>query len=101
MSLPVLLVLLAVAASVLLLVQHSNRLLPTVALLASGLQALAAFGVLEVQSGVVSLPLLFGAAILVAGVGIWLRIRDRTPVTAATVLALVGALQVLQALGVV
>lgn len=101
MSLSVLLVLLAVAASVLLLVQYPNRLLPVAALLASGLQALAAFGVLEVRSGVVSLPLLFGAAILVAGVVFWFKVRERTPVTAATLLVLVGGLQVAQALGLV
>lgn len=101
MSFALILVIPAVVASVLLLIQLKARLLPAVALIASGLQALSAFDILVLKSGVVPLPLIFGIAIAISGLLIWFRVKARHQVSAATILIFVGTLQILESLSVI
>ncbi len=101
MSLGVLLIVVAAVAALVLLFRAKSRLFPVVAVVASGLQALAVFDILRVESGVVSLPLVFGVAIAVAGAVLWTESKERIQVTAATLLLLVGLIQSLQGFGVI
>jgi hypothetical protein len=91
------LILAAVAGSIVLLMQLKARLFPIVALAASGLEALLAFRVLKLSVGF-NLGLVLGAVLVVTGAVIWAKTSGKTPVTAATTVALVGAVQVLGAL---
>jgi len=91
------LVLVALAASVLLLMQIKARLFPLIALVASGLETLLSFGIVKFGMGGLNVFLVLGAALVVAGVAIWLKTSSKQPVTAATAVALVGALQVIWA----
>jgi hypothetical protein len=85
----------ALAASVLLFLAHSSRALAIIALVASGLEVLMAFGLLNLHVRTsVPLQLVLGALIAVPAVLIWLRVSAKTAVSAASVLALVGVLQV-------
>ena len=93
MLLDYLLIMLAVVASLYLVIQAKSRLVPLIAAVASGLQALAVYGVLRVESDVVSLGLVFGAAIAISGCVVWFQEKKRLAVTAATTLILAGGLQ--------
>jgi hypothetical protein len=86
----------ALVASIILFLAHASRGLALVALIASGLEVFMAFGWLVLHLS--SLQLLLGALIAIPGVLIWLRVSAKTAVSAATVLGLVGVLQVYLAL---
>lgn len=85
----------ALIASIVLFLNHASRGLALLAVVASGLEVLMAFGYLVLHvSSPVPLQLLLGALIAIPAFLIWLRVNAKTAVSAATVLALVGALQV-------
>lgn len=85
----------AVVASVILLLQFQNKLLPIIALVASGLEALIGFGVVHLSFRDVPLWLILGGALAVVSVLMFLKVSGKTAVAAATCGTLVGALQVL------
>ncbi len=89
---------LAVACSIVLLLQHKARLFPIVALVASGIELLMSLGILHLSVGSFSLLLVLGAALVVAGIGVYLRASAKPVVSAATVITLLGLLQVTSAL---
>src|SRR5215831_11868763 len=94
MNLTSALVILALGASLLLLFQLKQRLFPTIAAIASGIEALLAFHVIRLSVRSLNLWLLLGAALVVAGVIMWTRTAGKMHVTAATVVTLVGAVQI-------
>lgn len=85
----------ALAASIVLFLAHASRGLSLIALVASGLEVMMAFGYLALRVSGISLQLVFGLLIAVPAVLIWLRSSAKTAVSAASILALVGALQVI------
>lgn len=89
---------LAVACSVVLLLQHRARVFPVVALVASGLELLMSLGVVHLNVGGFPLSLVLGAALLVGGVGVYVKASAKPVVSAATVVTLLGLIQVLGAL---
>jgi hypothetical protein len=88
----------ALVCSLVLLFQHRARLFPVIALVTSGLELLMAMGIVHVNLGGVPLVLVFGAALAVAGIAIYIKASAKHVVSAATVLTLVGLLQVAGAL---
>jgi hypothetical protein len=86
-------VLVALAASLVLVTQASARLFPIIALIASGLEALVAFKIVTFSISGINLALVLAIALLVAGAGSWMQTESKTPVTAATAVALIGAIQ--------
>jgi hypothetical protein len=84
----------ALAASLLLLFQLKQRVFPIVAAVASGIEALLAFRVFHFGIRGLNLWLILGAALIVAGAIVWTKTAGKTHVTAATVVTLVGAVQV-------
>lgn len=89
---------LAVVCSVVLLLQHRARMFPVIALVASGLELLMAFGVLHFSLGGVSTLLVLGVALVVGGVGVYLKANGKPVVSAATIVSLIGLLQIAHAL---
>ena len=85
----------ALAASVLLVLKVPGRLFPVIALVASAIEVLRAFGILSLKVPVIGAALPFGGAMVVGGVGSWIKSSKKLPVTAAVVVALVGLLRVL------
>lgn len=85
----------ALAASIVLFLAHANRGLALIALVASGMEVAMAFGYLRLRVSGVPLQLVFGLLIAVPAVLMWLRVSGKTAVSAASILALVGALQVI------
>ncbi len=99
MSLHVALVVAALVASVALFLSGASRVLAIVALVASGVEVAMALGVVHLSVARLPLGLVLGVALAVPGVLLWLRSSAKTAISAAVVVALVGALQVAAALG--
>lgn len=89
---------LALLGALVLLFSHRPLGFPALAVVVSGLEVLRAFHLVEVRVARVPLSLLFGAALLVAGVAVYVKASSKSLVTAATVVALVGGLQLFLAL---
>ena|SRR5688572_4607975 len=98
MSVPTLMVLAALAASLLLVVQASTRLFPAIALAAAGLEALLAFDVVSFSVKGLNVLLVLAVMLAVAGGATWFQSESKPTVTAATVVTLIGAIQLAAAL---
>jgi hypothetical protein len=85
---------LALAASVLLLLKVPARLFPLIALVASAMDVLRSFGILTLKVPVIGAATLFGGAMVVGGAGSWIKSSGKVPVTAAVVVVLVGLMRV-------
>jgi hypothetical protein len=99
MHMPLAMVVAALAASLLLLFQLKKRLFPIVAVVASGMEILLALHIVTFGVRGLNLWLLLGATLVVAGTLIWMKAGGKVHVTAATIVTLVGTLQVFSALG--
>jgi choline-glycine betaine transporter len=88
-------VLIALAAAIYLLVRLPARLFPIIALVASGLEALRSMAMLNLKVPVIGLATLLTVAMVVGGVGSWLRTSSKFPVTAAALIAFVGVMRLL------
>lgn len=98
MSTNVFLICAALVAALVLTLQHRPRLLPVIALVVSGFEALRALRVLHFGVAGLPLDLILGAVLVVCGAVVLLRTSHKPSVSAATVVTLVGALQVLSRL---
>ena len=90
----------ALIAAVLLVLQGGERLIPLIALAAAALEVLAAFQVLHLSSPRVRIDAILPAVLVVTGGIAWARSSAKSTITAATVIALVGVIQLLHALHV-
>jgi hypothetical protein len=97
MTLHVALAVAALAASIVLLFAAVGRPLAVVALVASGLEVAMALGALRLHVAGVPLGLVLGLALALPGLLAWLRASSKAAVSAATVVAVVGVLQVVVA----
>jgi hypothetical protein len=94
------LVIAALVSSIWLMWQGGDRLFPTLAMVASGLEALITFNIISLSSGKFRIDVILPAVLLVAAGITWSRISTKGGITAATVATLVGAIQLLLALSV-
>ena len=99
MSLHVALAVSALVASAALFLSSASRVLATIALVASALEVAMALGLLHLSMAHLPLSMVLGLALAVPGVLAWLRSSAKTATSAAVVVAFVGVLQVLSALG--
>ena len=83
----------AVIASLVLVLQVPAKLFAMLALLASGVEALMAFGVISLAVRGINLGLILAAIMVVAAAIVWARNDGKLGVTAATCVVLVGATQ--------
>ena len=72
--------------------------LPVLAILAATLEVAVAFGVISVRVAHVPLPLVFGGVLAVTGIIMLIRSSKKWFVASATLVAMVGVIQTLQAL---
>ena len=85
----------ALVCSVLLLVQMKNRIWAIAAAAIAGLELLIALNVVHLSVAGIPLALVLGVALAIAGVVVWMQVQGKTHVSAATIIALVGAVQTL------
>ena len=90
----------AFAASLYLFFTESNRLFPTIAAVASGVELLMAMGIMTLTLHKFRVDVILPAALAVAGIACWMKCSSKTAVTSATAVALIGAMQLLLALHV-
>ena len=88
----------ALVASVILVLQGGERLIPLIALLACALEAASAFHVLTLSSPRIRIDVILPAVLALAGGIAWARSSPKAAATASTVVALVGVVQLLHAL---
>ncbi|HTM20270.1 MAG TPA: hypothetical protein VL172_07185 [Kofleriaceae bacterium] len=100
-SLHTVLVVVAVIAALGLVLESRDRLVAAVALCAAGLEALIAFHLVQVSVRGLSLGLVLAVILLLCGGICWTRTSGKSAITAATLLTVAGALQVLFAMRVV
>ena len=89
----------AVAASIVLLLAGRKRIFELIALVASGVWLLITLGVFRWPITSVKQGLVIGGTLLVAGVAVYLRTSNKREVTASTVIAILGGILVVGALG--
>jgi hypothetical protein len=86
----------ALVASVILVLQGGERLIPLIALVAAALEVLRAFHLLQLSSPRVEIETILTVVLVVTGGIAWARSSSKSAITAATVIALVGVIQLLQ-----
>lgn len=92
---PTVLILTTLLAAIVLLVQKSDRMFPTVAVIAAGIQALMMFGILTLTLTKFRVDVILPALLVVAGAVCWSKTSTKGGITAATVVAFSGAIQLL------
>jgi hypothetical protein len=93
-----LLVVVALASSVVLLLEKSERTISLVAVIAAGVEALLAFGLMSLSLSKFRIDVILPGVLVVTGVILWMRSSPKTAVTAATLVTVVGGLQLAGAL---
>lgn len=88
----------ALVAAAVLLFHAPGRIPALFAALAAGLELLLASGVISLHTGGFPMRLLLAVVLLVTGAIAYLRVSAKVAVSAATVVALVGLLQVVMSL---
>jgi hypothetical protein len=96
MTMQVYLAVAALAASALLFFTAQGRALPALALLASGIEVVQVMGWLRLDVAGVNLAIVLGLLLAIPGLLAWFRASGKPAVTAASIVTLVGILQVLE-----
>jgi hypothetical protein len=94
------LILTALAAAIVLLLDRGDRLFPGLAVLAAGLEALIAFDIVKISVAKFRIDLILAALLVIAGGWCWSKSSTKSAIAAATVVVLVGLLQLLGGLRV-
>ena len=88
----------ALAAAIYLLLMKSERMFPTIAVIASGVELLLAMGLMSLSLAKFRIDVILPALLVVSGAVCWSRSSEKGSITAATGLTLIGAIQLLLAL---
>jgi len=92
------LVVCALLASVALVVAGGNRLVPSIALVACAIEALIAFRVIQLSSSKIRIDVILAAVLAVTGGICWTRASAKSAITGATVITIVGLIQLLHSI---
>ena len=92
------LILATVLASIYLLLQKSDRMWPTVATIASAVQLLLAMGLMTLGLAKFRIDVILPALLTLAGGICWGKSSTKGTITAATVVTLIGSIELLLAL---
>jgi hypothetical protein len=94
------LVVCALIASVVLALHSGARLVSLIALVACAIEALIVFRVIQLSSPKLRIDVVLPAVLVVTGVIGWLRSASKSAITASTVVAVIGVVQLLLAIRV-
>lgn len=98
MSLTLILAIAALGCGVLLVVQNQARVFAVIAAVVAAVEVLLALNILRLSISGVPLGLVLGAGLAVAGALCWTKVQAKLYVSAATLILLVGAMQVFTSL---
>ena len=86
------------ASSVYLLLNKSDRMFPMLATIASGIELLLSLGLMSLSLAKFRVDVILPAILVVSGVVCWGKESTKGTITASTIVALIGAIQLLLAL---
>src|SRR5688572_30800562 len=92
------LVITTLVASLVLLIQKTDRMFPMLAVIAAGVQTLMVFGIMSLTLAKFRIDVILPALLLVAGAVCWGKTSTKGGITSATIVALSGAMQLFLAL---
>ena len=88
---------LTLACSIYLLLNKSDRMFPMLAVIASGIQLLMALGIMTLTFARFRPDVILPALLVVAGGICWTRVSTKGTITAASVVTVIGAIELLLA----
>ena len=91
----------ALAAAIYRLLNKSDRMFPTIAVIASGIELLLVLGVMSLSLTKFRVDVILPALLVLSGAICWSRSSEKGSITAATGLTLTGAIQLFLALHIV
>ncbi|HEY5921929.1 MAG TPA: hypothetical protein VIV11_09680 [Kofleriaceae bacterium] len=94
------LVIMTLCAAIYLLMHKSDRMWPTIAVIAAGIQALVVFGLMSLSLAKFRIDVILPAVLVVAGVICWMKESTKGTITAATLIALIAGMELLGALNI-
>ena len=94
------LVVCALAAAVVLVMGGGSRLVPMIALVACALEALIAFHVIQLGMAKLRIEVILPAVLAATGGIAWSRSSSKSAITASSVIAIAGLIQLLHAIHV-
>jgi len=92
-SFPTALVVSALIASIVLVLNRGDRLWPVVACVAAGVEALMVFGLLTMSLSKFRIDVILPGVLLLAGALCWSKASSKSTITAASVVSLVAMIQ--------
>lgn len=78
-----------------------SEMFPIIAMIASALEVVLVFGLMKFSLGGINVMLVLGAALAIAGAVMFKGVSQKTQTAAATLLAFIGIIQVVEALKIV
>jgi hypothetical protein len=88
----------ALAAAIYLLLNRSDRMFPTIAVIAAGIELLLVMGVMSLSLAKFRVDVILPGLLVVSGVMCWSRSTEKGSITAATIVTLMGGIQLALAL---
>jgi hypothetical protein len=97
-NMPTVMVITTFCAALYLLLNKSDRMFPTLAVIASGLQLLMLFGIMSLTLNRYRIDVILPAILLIAGIVCWLRSDGKGTTTAATLVSVIATVELFGAL---
>ena len=97
-NMPTVLVITTFCAALYLLLNKSDRMFPTLAVIASGVQLLMLFGLMSLTLAKYRIDVILPVLLLVAGIVCWFRVSTKGTTTASTLITLIATMELLGAL---
>ena len=97
-NMPTVMVITTFCAALYLLMNKSVRMWPMLAVIASGVQLLMVFGLMSLTLAKFRIDVIIPALLVVAGVICWMKVSAKGTITAATLIMLIAAVELLGAL---
>jgi uncharacterized membrane protein YjjP (DUF1212 family) len=92
------LVITTLCSSIYLLMNNGDRMFPTLAVIASGVQTLLAFGLMSLSLAKFRVDAILPAILIIAGIVCWMRVSTKGTITASTLITLIAGVELLGAL---
>lgn len=92
------LVITTLCAAIYLLMNKSDRMFPTIAAIAAGIQTAMLFGVMTLTLAKFRVDVILPAVLVVCGVVCWMKVSTKGTITASTLIALIAGIELLGAL---
>jgi uncharacterized membrane protein YqgA involved in biofilm formation len=88
----------ALAAALYLFLNKNDRMFPTIAVIAAGIELLLAMGLMSLSLNSFRIDVILPALLVVSGAICWARSSEKGSITAATVLTMISGVQLAVAL---